>query len=175
MAIIVDSLECANGRPDERLKSPAQRQASRRAFTFVEIMVAMGLIVLFAGTALASMTQFNRYAMASRLRANALAQAQQRIDEVLTAAWTSSGGRPAVLANGTRTETNIVLNADDKNKQTGLKSLFTDLVTPVKGTRTTTITTISTRVVRADVTITFTYAKRNYTIALTTMRASDTI
>ncbi len=174
MAIIVDSLECASSRPEERLKSLAPRKMSRRAFTFVEIMVAMGVMVLFAATALAAMTQFNRYAMASRLRANALALAQQRIDEVLTAGWSSTKKAP-VLADGTRTDTDIILNADDKNKQTDLKSLFTDLVAPVKGTRTTTITTISTRLVRANVTVTFTYAKHTYTVALSTMRASDSI
>jgi prepilin-type N-terminal cleavage/methylation domain-containing protein len=155
--------------------SPVGRKAVRRGFTLVEIVVAMGIMVLFVATSLASMTQFNRYAMASRLRAHALSLAQQRIDEVLTTGWSSAGTTPAVLAVGTRTENNLVLNADDKNKQAALKSLFTDLVAPVTGTRTTTITSISTRLVRADVTVTFTYAKRTYTIALTTMRATDTI
>lgn len=148
------------------------RAKQRQAFTFVEMLVALGVMVLFAATALASLTQFNRFAVASRLRAHALSLAQQRVDEVLTTAWTLTS-TPPVLAAGTRTESNIVLNADSTNTQTSLKSLFTDLVKPVTGTRTTTITTISTRLVRADVSVVFTYANHTYTVAMTTMRTMD--
>jgi|GEM_PF-2226126 len=147
-------------------------QQRRRAFTFVEMLVALGVMVLFAATTLASLTQFNRFAVASRLRAHALSLAQQRVDEVLTTGWTLTS-TPPVLAVGTRTESNIVLNADSTNTQTSLKSLFTDLVKPVTGTRTTTVTSISTRLVRADVTVTFTYANHTYTVAMTTMRTMD--
>lgn len=143
----------------------------------MEVIVAMGIMVIFVATALASLTQFNRYAAASRLRAHALFLCQQRVDEVLTTPWTLNATvpTPAVLVVGTRTESNLVMNADATNTQTGLKSLFTDLAKPVTATRTTVITNISTRVVRANVTVTFAYAGHTYTVALTTMRTTDNI
>lgn len=157
-------------------KLPASPSSRRReGFTFVEILVALGIMVLFSATALASFTQFNRYAMASRLRAHALSLAQQRIDEVLTTQWRVNAARPTVLNAGTTTESTLVLNADEKNKQASLKSAFTDLVSPVTATRRTVITNVSSRLVRAEVTVTFTYAKRTYTVALTTMRTTDNI
>lgn len=151
------------------------KRGRRRGFTFVEVLVAAGVLIIFSATALAALTQFNRYASASRLRAHALALAQQRIDEVLTVAWRADATRPAALAPGTRTENNVVMNADSKNLQTALKSEFTSLATPVNCTRTTVITNISTRTVRADVTVRFSYAGRTYSVVLTTMRATDTI
>jgi len=154
-----------------RLAPPSRR----RAFTFVEIIVAMGVLVLFTGSALAALTQFNRYAASARLRGHALSLAQQRVDEILTTQWRANAAAPAVLTLGTRTETDLILNADIKNQASDLKSLFTDLVTPVKATRVTTITSVSTRLVRADVTVTFTYVNRNYSISLRTMRTTDTI
>jgi type II secretory pathway pseudopilin PulG len=159
------------------MKSLISGTRSRRTgFTFVEVLVAAGVLIIFSATALAALTQFNRYAYAARLRAHALSLAQQRIDEVLTVTWrTGVAERPAILNPGTRTESNLVINADDKNNQTALKSEFTALATPVSGTRVTQITALTTRTLRADVTVNFVYAGRNYSIALSTIRATDTI
>jgi hypothetical protein len=65
------------------------------------------------------------------------------------------------------------MNADTKNQATALKSEFTDLGVPITCTRSTTVTDITTRTLRATVTVTFNYANRNYSVVLNTMRATD--
>ena len=153
----------------------AKKSRRQGGFTFVEMLVACGVLLIFSGTALAALTQFNRYAAASRLRAHALSLAQQRIDEILTVPWRVDAARPPVLVAGTRTESNVVMNADSKNTQAALKSAYTSLAAPVTCTRTTQITDVTTRTVRANITVRVTYAGQTYTVALTTMRATDTI
>src|SRR5262245_24599601 len=96
----------------------SRKSFNRRGFTFVEIIVAMGVLVLFSASALTALTQYNRYATASRLRAHALALAQQRIDEVLTTPWRVGAARPTILNAGAHTDNPIVLNADSTNNQT---------------------------------------------------------
>src|SRR5688572_354802 len=105
-------------------------------FTFIELVVGMGVLLVFVAVAFAAFTQLNRFATASRLRVHALALAQQQVDAVLTAQWRVNAERPPVLAVGTRTENDLTINTDVGNDQTGFESAFTDLVTPVRGTRT---------------------------------------
>lgn len=135
----------------------------------------MGVLLVFAGSTFAALTQFNRFATSSRLRVHALALAQQRIDEVLTTQWRGNAARPPILAVGTRIEDDLVMNADTFNTQTGLGSIFTALAAPVRGTRRIEVTNITTRTLRATVRVTFVYASRNYTVELSTMRSTDTI
>ena len=135
----------------------------------------MAILVAFAAIAFAALSQFNRYATASRLRVHALSLAQQQIDEILTTNWRLNAPRPSVLATGTRDETQLKLNADELNKKTGLGSLFTKLVAPVEAKRSVEISDISARTVKATVTVSFTYANRDYHVSLSTIRATDTI
>jgi prepilin-type N-terminal cleavage/methylation domain-containing protein len=155
--------------------SHAKSQGRQSGFTFVELVVGMAVLVTFAAVAFAAFTQLNRFATASRLRVHALALAQQQIDSVLTAQWRINAGRPDILVAGTRTESDLTLNTDAGNNPDDFDSDFTDLVTPVRGTRVTQITNVTARTLRATVTVTFNYANRAYTVSLTTMRATDTI
>ncbi len=157
------------------LSNPSNRRRRRGGFTFVEILVAASILVLFAGSALAALTQFNRFANASRLKSHALSLAQQRLDEILTVQWRVAATRPTVLNAGTRTENDLVMNADAKNKATAYKSEFTSLAAPQTCTRTTVITNLTARMVRANVTVSFVYAGRSYSVNLTTIRSTDTI
>lgn len=135
----------------------------------------MAVLVAFAATAFAALSQFNRFATASRLRVHALSLAQQRVDEILTTSWRTGAARPTVLSAGVQEDEGLTLNADELNEATGLGSLFTKLVTPVEATRTVEISNVNSRTVRATVTVAFTYANREYQVSLTTMRAIDTI
>lgn len=148
---------------------------SRAGFTLVEFIVAAGAIAIFVAGAVVALTQINRAASGARLRTLALAVAQQRIDHVLTVPWGVSSTRPVVLTAGTRTEANLPLNNDELNSRTGLRSAFTNLDAPVNATRTTQITDLSARIVRAVVTVNFTYRQRPYSVQLTTIRTTDSI
>lgn len=156
--------------------SNGQLSRRRRAlgFTLPEVVVAGAILAIFVAGSVATMAQINRWASAARLRTLALALAQQKSDEVLTTPWQTRGTRPAVLATGTNTEA-LPLNSDAFNNATGLSSAFTALDTPVTATRTTQVTDVSTRTVRAVVTVAFTYRNRPYTVRLTTLRATDDI
>jgi hypothetical protein len=144
-------------------------------FTLPEVVIAGTILAIFIAGSVATMAQINRWATAARLRTLALAIAQQKSDEILTTPWNIIGGRPTVLTSGTATETGLPLNNDDFNAATGLSSAFTSFDTPVAATRTTQITDVSSRLVRAVVTVTFTYRNRPQSMSLTTLRAIDDI
>lgn len=148
------------------------------AFTLIEVVIAAGIFAIFAGVALAGMTQVNRMAAIARMRTAALAAAQQRIDEVLTAPWQSATSRAAVLTAGTRTETNLPLNHDPISdlsgaQARGLRSDFTNFDFRVNATRETVIADLSSRQVRAVVTVTYDFLGRRYTQRMVTLRASS--
>ena len=148
------------------------RKGGPAGLALVEVVIAGGILALFIAASVGAMTQINRWASAARLRTLALAVAQQRLDAVLTVPWQVRGTRPALLAAGTATENALPLN-DDSFNVAGLGSAFTSLGTPVVATRTTQITDVSARLARADVTVTYSYRNRPYTISLTTLRTTD--
>lgn len=147
----------------------------RSGFTLVEILFAATMLAALVCSSGVALTQLNRWATSARLRTLALAVAQQRIDQVQTTAWQQGSARPAILTAGTSAENNLPLNNDASNAGTGLSSAFTTLDTGVNATRTTRITDLTARTLRAVVTVTFTYRNRPHSVILTTLRASDSI
>jgi len=159
----------------QSLSRASSLRRSSAGFTLTEVVFAASMLAVLVSASLISMTQINRWAASARLRTLALAVAQQRIDQVQTAAWQLAGARPAVLTTGTATENSLPLNNDSLNAAAGLSSSFTNLDTPVNATRTTVITDITARTLRAVVTVTFTYRNRPCSVTLNTLRASDSI
>jgi len=151
------------------------RSGNRRnsAFTLMEVVIAGGMLVIFVAAAVTAMTQINRWASAARLRTLALVIAQQKVDEVLKAPWTVLGSRSTILQAGAVTESSLPLNNDPFNNASGLGSAFTDLDTPVNASRTTVVTDLPPRMVRAVVTVNYTYRSHPYTVSLTTLRSTD--
>jgi type II secretory pathway pseudopilin PulG len=152
-----------------------KRRAAAAGFTLVEVVVAGCLLAVLIAGSLAALTQINRWATSARLRTLALAVAQQRIDAVQTTPWQPGAARAAILTAGTATETNLPLNNDAFNSATGLSSAFTNLDAQTNVTRTTVVTDVTTRTLRAVVTVTFTYRNRPHAVTLTTLRATDSI
>ena len=148
---------------------------SAAAFTVIEALVALAVIVLFACSALVALTQLNRFATAARLRTLALAVAQQRVDEILTVPW-QMGSTPATLQPGTRTEANLGLNDDPlATAANGYGSAFSLLDNDnIQAVRTTQITVISSRMVRATVTVAYAFRNRPYQTQVVTLRSTDT-
>ena len=144
-------------------------------FTLVEVLIAGALLAMLISGAVTALTQLNRSATAARLRTIALAVAQQRVDQIETTPWQVGGTRPALLTAGTTTENNVPLNNDNYNAATSLISPYTNLDSQVLSTRTTVITNLPPRSLRAVVTVTFTYRNRPYTITLSTLRTTDSI
>ena len=144
-------------------------------FTLAEVLIAGALLAMLISGAVTALTQLNRWATAARLRTIALAVAQQRIDQIETVPWQVAGTPPALLTAGTTTENNVPLNNDNYNAATSLVSPYTNLDAQVLSTRTTVITNMTARTLRAVVTVTFTYRNRPFNITLSTLRATDSI
>lgn len=151
------------------------RHPTLSAFTLVETAVAAAVLLIFSLGALLTMTAVNRQANIARSQTLALAFAQQKIDEILTTPWQLNSARPTLLTASTTTDSNFGLGDDPLNAQTGLSSTYTTLDIRIKADRTTTVTDLSSRMVKAVVTVVYTYRGKNYTVSLTTIRAADTI
>lgn len=121
------------------------------------------------------MTQLNAYATRSRLETLALAMAQQRVDEVLTTPWQINGPRPEVLEPGRHEEDQLLLGSDPSNAAPGLKSEFTGTAMSVGAFRTTEVTRLDARRIRAVVTVRFTYRSQPCAVSLSTIRVTDNI
>jgi hypothetical protein len=155
------------------------------------VVIAGGLLAMLVAGSFIALTQINRWATAARLRTLALAMAQQRIDLIQTAPWQAGVPRPAIIdarnppppstaaptypCSYTTTENNLPLNNDAFNSATSLASPYSGLDVQVVDTRTTTITDLTARTLRATVTVTYTYRNRVQTVTLTTLRTSDSI
>ena len=157
------------------LESVKRLRRGTAGFTLVEVLIAGTLLAVLISGSVTALTQLNRWATAARLRTIAMAVAQQRIDLIETTPWQVVGTRPALLTAGSVTENNVPLNNDDYNAATSLVSPYTTLDSQVMSTRTTVISDLTARSLRATVTVTFTYRNRPFTITLNTLRATDSI
>lgn len=144
-----------------------------RAFTLPEVCIAATVLALFVVGSVSAMAQVNRWAVSCRLRTLATALVEQRVDQILTTPWSVLATTPAILTAGTITETKIPLDNDPFNSETGLSSAFTNLDVQVIDTRTTVVTSLSSRMVKAVVTVTYTYRNHHYTVSMTTLRSTD--
>src|SRR6478736_5469985 len=150
------------------------------AMTLVDVMIALAVLLISVTTCLTAFIQMNRAAFAARLQTTAVALAQQKIDDILSAPWTVNG-KPPVLAPPTDADTarpgrtareaNLPLNNDASLTAAGLGSEFTSLDREVAATRDTTIEDVSAHQVRATVEVNYSCWGRAYRVALTTLRS----
>lgn len=161
--------------------NPVKSVRSLRGFTVVELIVASGLLALFAAAAVASMTQMNRFATAGKLRTLALGVAKQRIDEILTIKWTGGAfppiAPPFIIASvpgspvpaSPDLNAGVVVTLNDDALNTGPQSTL-DLAIPA---RRQTYLQAGPRSTRAVVRVVYTYRGRPYTVELITFRTLD--
>ncbi len=152
----------------------ASCRASRRsaAFTLTEVLIALAMIGLMASSAIWALVIINSNASVSRLYTGAMTAAQSQIDLILSDTPFDpqldeypAGGE---LALGTQSQT---------------IPIYTDPATGnvvVSGTMTTTITDPGLQIngndlntYQATVTVTYQFRNRNYTVTMSTLRASD--
>jgi prepilin-type N-terminal cleavage/methylation domain-containing protein len=156
--------------------SDSKRQVleSRTAFTLVEVMVAMSVIGIGIATTVTALTNLNSLASISRDYTGAYSAAMYQIDKILSDAPFHPNPKdptyniPAVLTLGSTLETNIPIYQDPNGG------------TVVSGTRTTTVTDVSTTyssvpltMYQATVKIDYTYRSRPYTFSMSTLRVAD--
>lgn len=149
---------------------------STAAFTLTEAAIAISLIAITMTAILMTMSRLNESASVARNATGASAVVQNQIDLILSDGpfnpqKTNEDGTPQIppeLVIGTRVATNVPIY---REPSTGIV---------VSGTMTTTVVDMSTvlggitmPLYRADVSVTYNYRSRNYTLTRTTLRASD--
>lgn len=141
----------------------------------MEVCLAALLFGLYATATVYAMIHFNKVASVARFRTIALVAAQQKMDEIMTTSWTTTGTKPAVLTTGTTDETAIPLNNDALNSASGLSSIYTNNDVQVTAKRRTVIGTVTgnTRLLTAAVTVSYTYCSKDYAVTLQGLRATD--
>ncbi|MDB6175223.1 MAG: hypothetical protein JWL59_4534 [Chthoniobacteraceae bacterium] len=142
--------------------------------SLVEILVAVTLIGIAAAGTLQTMSILNRNAASIRLLTNAREIVARNIDTTLSESWSASN-QPAILAltpaSGSVYEDDVTL---DNEVAVATQSDGVDLV---RGVLTRTVVAVP-NAVNADVRrikfqINYSYRGRDFTYALTTMRAID--
>ena len=146
------------------------------AFTLTEAAVSIALIAICMTTIIMTLTRLNDDASISRNATGASAVLQNQTDLILSDGpfnpqKNNSDGTPQIppeLVVGTHVTNNVAIY---REPSTGIV---------VAGTLTTTISDISPTVdgfiqplYRADVTVSYTYRSRDYTVKRTTLRTSD--
>ena len=156
-----------------RTASPAFRRTGERAFTLTEILITSAIIVVVGATAMYALSMINRYAASSRIQAAAAAVVQNQIDQILTRGpyvpTNSPPDIPSILTTGKTVTNNVPVFVDPEN---GNVLIAGTLTTTIQDTGATYKAT-PLYVLKAAVNLTYTFAGKNSTVAMDTLRAPD--
>ncbi len=154
------------------------RQTSRQhAFTYAEMMMALAILALVGASTFAAMSRANRFAITNRVYTCAQTLVQSQIDTFLSVGpfypQLSPPLVPTELATGTTTTTDIPIYADSASGSPLVKGTLTHTVADLGLTQTTGGVTEDLHTRRLTVTLTYTFSGKNYSIVMSTVRASD--
>src|SRR5438552_4887597 len=157
---------------------PFKRETPRQdAFTYAEMMMALAILALVAASTFAAMSRANRYAVTNRVYTCAHTLVQSQIDTFLSVGpfypQLSPPLVPTELATGTTTTTNVPIYADSASGSTVVDGTMTRTVVDLGLTQTTSGVTDDLHTRRLTVTLTYTFSGKNYSIVMSTLRASD--
>lgn len=147
----------------------------RAAFTLAEVMVALGIFGITAAASVAALLRMNNNAALSRLQTGASTVAQNQIDLCLSDSPFNpqkSQVPPALTVGTTNTGTaadpTIAVYTDPK---TGMKVMGW-MATEVQNTNTV-VGTQPLYIYRVTVTVNYKFKGRDYSVRMSTLRASD--
>ncbi len=171
--------------------SPQKSTAQQcRGLTLVETMVALGVLGIGLATTIPALTRTNVFAASARNRTGAETLAQNEIDKFLSYSpfnpqkTNISDGSIQVpkdpnatpptydLTIGTHTYTNVPIYRDSQNNII-VSGTLTTVITDVSPTYNGGASPVTIPLYRAQVTVTYTYLSRNYTLTSSTLRVSD--
>ena len=140
-------------------------------------MMALAILGLVAASTFAAMSQANRFAITNRVYTCAQTIVQNQIDTFLSVGpfdpQLSPPLVPSELATGSTT-TSVPIYADTATAATVVGGTLTRTVVDLGLTQTTNSVTDNLNTRRLTVTLTYTFAGRNYSIVMSTLRSSDT-
>jgi len=153
----------------------ASKNVLRRAFTLVEIMIAVGVIAVCGLAAVQALILIDRKATAMRVMTNARAVVQRNIDTALGVPFTSTQ-QPAILAI---TSPSGTVYDEDGNGDNLVNVVFlrNGTNTLVKGTLTRIVISEPNAqnqdLRRITFVLNYTFRSRSYSYSMTTLRAPD--
>jgi prepilin-type N-terminal cleavage/methylation domain-containing protein len=166
----------------------SKRQGGKRAFTLMEVVMALAVIGTMGAGAYVGFNSINTYAISSRLYTEAQACAQNQIDLILSKGPFDilNSKVPTVLGGGTCACQVLAANASTTVTTPNI-FVYTDPVSGnvvATGTMTTKITnpadtmafagaTTSLNTYLATVTVTYTYRNQTYNVSMDTARTAD--
>ena len=141
------------------------------------MMMALSILALVAASTFAAMSQANRFAVTNRVYTCAQTLVQNQIDTFLSVGPFYPQFNPPLvpteLATGTNTSNNIPIYADTVTAATIVNGSMTRTVADLGLTQTTNSVTQNLYTRRLTVTLSYTFGGKNYSIVMSTLRASD--
>jgi type II secretory pathway pseudopilin PulG len=156
-----------------RIPRTAFRRVAERAFTLTEILITAAVIVVVGATATYALTVMNRFAVSGRVQAAAQSIVQNQIDQILTRGpyvpTNVPPDIPAILTNGTTVTNDVPVFADPESGNVVVKGTLTTAIQDSGASNSGT----PLYVVRAAVTLDYTFAAKSYSVVMNTLRAPD--
>lgn len=147
------------------------------AFTYAEMMMALAILALVAASTFAAMSRANRFATTNRVYTCAQTVVQNQIDSFLSVGPFNPQLNPPLvpteLATGTTTTNNVQIYADTASGSTVVSGTLTRTVVDLGLSQTTNGSTDNLNTRRLTATLTYTFGGKNYSIVMSTLRASD--
>jgi type II secretory pathway pseudopilin PulG len=147
--------------------------ATQDGFTLIDVVVTSAILILVASTAMYALTSINRYASFNRVQAAAESIVQNQIDQILIRGpyvpTNTPPDIPPILTSGTTVINNLPVFTDPES---GNPLVIGTLTTVIQDTGAK-CNGITLYVLKAAVTLDFTFRAKKYTIAMDTLRAPD--
>jgi prepilin-type N-terminal cleavage/methylation domain-containing protein len=154
-------------------------RSGRHAFTLIEVLVAVGLLSLAAGSSIWALTQANNYASIARLQTGALTAAQSRIDYLLAdAPFNPQNGELGTsnewaVGNAVQTVTIYTEPAGSGGQTHTVTGQMQTTVAQIPDPVMSKAPGAQLNLYSATVVVTYTYRNRNYRVQLNAVRTSD--
>jgi prepilin-type N-terminal cleavage/methylation domain-containing protein len=152
-----------------------KRQGGKRAFTLMEVVMALAVVGTMGAGAYVGFNSLNTYAISSRLYSEAQTAAQNQIDLILSKEPFDPMNNkiPTVLTLGTTTTPNVFVYKDPVSGKVVVTGTMTTTITDLGATMTFAGSTKNLNTYRATVTVSYTYRGHNYNVSMDTMRTGD--
>ena len=146
-----------------------------RAFSLIEIVVALAVIGTMASGCYLGFNWLNTYAITSRLYSEAQSIAQNQIDLILSKGPFDPANNqiPSVLELGTTTTPNVFVYRDPISGGVTVVGNMATTITDAGFTMTYAGSTNNLSVRKATVTVSYRYRNTNYSVSMDTLRAAD--
>jgi len=151
------------------------RQNGRRAFTLMEVVMALAVVGTMGAGCYLGFNSLNTYAVSSRLYSEAQTAAQNQIDLILSKEPfdPTKSKIPTVLTIGTTTTPNVFVYKDPVSGNVAVTGTMDTTVADMGASMTFAGSTTNLNTYRATVKVNYSYRNKDYVVAMDTMRTGD--